>query len=64
MAGDISRTRRTRVVPRSYDHQLSSSMGPSHFFKIILPSTIDDKKLVIVLPTLLVCFSFLDYSGS
>ncbi|XP_062145595.1 B3 domain-containing protein At4g01580-like isoform X2 [Alnus glutinosa] len=51
MAPNKSRNRRTRVVPnRSYDHRPSSSMAgtrPSHFFKIILPSTIDDKKLRI-----------------
>jgi hypothetical protein len=52
MAANKSRTRRTRSVApnRSYDHRPSSSMAgtrPSHFFKIILPSTIHDKKLVI-----------------
>ncbi|XP_059435271.1 B3 domain-containing transcription factor VRN1-like [Corylus avellana] len=42
----MSRTRRTRVVR----NRRSSSMAatrPSHFFKIILPSTIHDKKLRI-----------------
>jgi len=66
MAPNKSRNRRTRVVPnRSYDHRPSSSMAgtrPSHFFKIILPSTIDDKKLVMPSPylpcSLLVCLSF------
>ncbi|XP_059438742.1 B3 domain-containing transcription factor VRN1-like [Corylus avellana] len=47
----MARTRRTRVVPnRSYYHRPSSSMAgrrPSHFFKVILPSTIHDKKLKI-----------------
>ncbi|KAE8077337.1 hypothetical protein FH972_015909 [Carpinus fangiana] len=51
MAANKSRTRRTGVAPnRSYDHRPSSSMAgtrPSHFFKIILPSTIHDKKLSI-----------------
>jgi hypothetical protein len=52
MAANKSRTRRTRSVApnRSYDHRPSSSMAgtrPSHFFKIILPSTIHDKKLVM-----------------
>ncbi|XP_059455206.1 B3 domain-containing transcription factor VRN1-like [Corylus avellana] len=51
MAAKKSRTRRTRVVPdRSYDHRPSSSMAgrrPSHFFKVILPSTIRDRKLRI-----------------
>ncbi|XP_062152528.1 B3 domain-containing protein At4g01580-like [Alnus glutinosa] len=40
-----------RVVPnRSFERRPSSSMAgrrPSHFFKIILPSTMDDKKLRI-----------------
>ncbi|KAE8077332.1 hypothetical protein FH972_015904 [Carpinus fangiana] len=51
MAPNKSKARRTRVVPnRRYDHRPSSCMAgrrPSHFFKIIVPSTIDDKKLSI-----------------
>lgn len=51
--------RRTRVVPnRSFERRPSGSMAgrrPSHFFKIILPSTIDDKKLVMLSPYL-ACF--------
>ncbi|XP_059447190.1 B3 domain-containing transcription factor VRN1-like [Corylus avellana] len=51
MAGNRSRTRRTPVVPnRSYDLRLSTSMGgrkPSHFFNIILPSTVHENKLMI-----------------
>jgi hypothetical protein len=67
MAENKSRTRRTiSVAPnRSYDHRPSSSMAgtrPSHFFKIILPSTIHDKKLVMpshdVACLLLVSLSF------
>ncbi|KAB1207422.1 B3 domain-containing transcription factor VRN1 [Morella rubra] len=47
-----SRTRRSKVVPNwSCDRRPSSSKGkdwrPSHFFKIILPSTLADKKLMI-----------------
>ncbi|XP_059428682.1 B3 domain-containing transcription factor VRN1-like [Corylus avellana] len=47
MAANDSRTRQTRVAP---NHRPSSSMAgtrPSHFFKIILPSTIHDNKLRI-----------------
>jgi hypothetical protein len=51
--------KRTRVVSnRSFESRQSSSMAgrrPSHFFKIILPSTIDDKKLVMHSPYL-ACF--------
>ncbi|XP_059455213.1 B3 domain-containing transcription factor VRN1-like [Corylus avellana] len=51
MAPKKSRTRRTRVVPnRRNGHRPSSCTAgrrPSHFFKIILPSTTDDKKLRI-----------------
>jgi hypothetical protein len=70
MAANKSRIRRTRVVPnRRYDHRPSSCMAgrrPSHFFKIVLPSTIDDKKLVIPSHYLvsLFVFQFLEYSGA
>lgn len=52
MAASKSRTRRSKVVPNwSCDRRPSSSKGkdwrPSHFFKIILPSTLADKKLVM-----------------
>ncbi|KAE8077331.1 hypothetical protein FH972_015903 [Carpinus fangiana] len=51
MAPKKSRSRRTSVVAnRRNGHRPPSCMAgrrPSHFFKIILPSTIDDKKLRI-----------------